>query len=75
MPVVSFSYARGRRPASVSLLSADGKAALTVRLGRDGHGDVPSRRSMRVTSLRSLYMCSVTMPFASVTLSGAFKVL
>ena len=65
-PVASFSYARGRRPASVSLLSADGKAALTVRLGRDGHGDVVSaddgRGRAEVSYSRSGYPVSLSHP-------------
>ena len=41
-PVAAFSYAKGREPVAVSLLNADGTAALTTRISRDRQGNVTS---------------------------------
>ena len=41
-PVAAFLYAKGREPVAVSLLNADGTAALTTRISRDKAGNVTS---------------------------------
>lgn len=41
-PVAAFSDAKGSEPVAVSLLNADGTAALTTLISRDRQGNVTS---------------------------------
>ena len=70
-PVASFTYAKGREPVAVSLLNADGTAALTTRLTRDKAGNVTSvddgRGKAEVSYNKSGFPVSVRDPLGNVT--------
>ncbi|MBR3958188.1 MAG: RHS repeat protein, partial [Kiritimatiellae bacterium] len=70
-PVASFAYGKGREPVAVSLLAADGTAALTTRLSRDKAGNVVSvddgRGKAEVSYNRSGFPVSVRDPLGNVT--------
>ena len=70
-PVAAFSYAKGREPAAVSLLNADGTAALTTRISRDKMGNVTSvddgRGKAEVSYNKSGFPVSVKDPIGNVT--------
>ena len=70
-PIASFAYAKGREPVSVSLLNADGTAALTTRLTRDKAGNVMSvddgRGKAEVSYNKSGFPVSVRDPLGNVS--------
>ena len=70
-PIASFAYAKGREPVSVSLLNADGTAALTTRLTRDKAGNVMSvddgRGKVEVSYNKSGFPVSVRDPLGNVS--------
>ena len=69
--IASFAYAKGREPVSVSLLNADGTAALTTRLTRDKAGNVMSvddgRGKVEVSYNKSGFPVSVRDPLGNVS--------
>ncbi len=70
-PVATFSYAKGREPVAVSLLNADGTAALTTRISRDKMGNVTSvddgRGKAEVSYNKSGFPVSVKDPLGNVS--------
>ena len=70
-PVASFSYAKGREPVAVSLLNADGTAALTTRIFRDRQGNVTSvddgRGKVEVAYNKSGFPVSVKDPIGNIS--------
>ncbi len=70
-PVASFSYAKGSEPVAVSLLNADGTAALTTRISRDKAGNVTSvddgRGKAEVSYNKSGFPVSVKDPIGNIT--------
>ena len=70
-PVASFAYGRGREPVAVTLLNADGTAALTARTARDRRGDVVSaddgRGRTEIAYSRSGFPVSVKDPLGNVS--------
>ena len=70
-PVASFAYAKGREPVAVSLLNADGTAALTTRISRDKAGNVTSvddgRGKAEVSYNKSGFPVSVKDPIGNIT--------
>ena len=70
-PVAAFSYAKGREPVAVSLLNADGTAALTTRISRDRQGNVTSvddgRGKAEVSYNKSGFPVSVKDPLGNIT--------
>ena len=70
-PVAAFSYAKGREPVAVSLLNADGTAALTTRISRDKAGNVTSvddgRGKAEVSYNKSGFPVSVKDPLGNIT--------
>ena len=70
-PVASFAYGKGREPVAVSLLNADGTAALTTRLSRDRQGNVTSmddgRGKAEVACNKSGFPVSVRDPLGNIS--------
>ena len=70
-PVAAFSYAKGREPVAVSLLNADGTAALTTRITRDRQGNVTSvddgRGKAEVSYNKFGFPVSVKDPLGNIT--------
>ena len=70
-PVAAFSYAKGREPVAVSLLNADGTAALTTRISRDKTGNVTSvddgRGKAEVLYNKSGFPVSAKDPLGNIT--------
>ena len=70
-PVASFAYARGRDPAAVSVLNADGTPAVTTRISRDRQGNVTSvddgRGRVEVAYNKSGFPVSVKDPIGNIT--------
>lgn len=70
-PVAAFSYAKGREPVAVSLLNADGTAALTTRISRDKAGNVTSvddgRGKAEISYSRPGFPISVKDPLGNIT--------